>query len=105
MLFLAIEHQLDRRTRELRELRADDALRIGRELAAETAAHVLRDDTHVRLWNAKRLRVALRALMHALRCDPCGELVAFPLADRAVRLETHVRADVRRIRLPDDVRG
>src|SRR5204862_7600621 len=49
MLFLAIEHQLDRRARLLRELRADDALRIRRELAAEAPAHVLRDDPHARL--------------------------------------------------------
>ena len=41
VLFLAVEHQLHGRARLLRELRADDALRVGAELAAEPAAHVL----------------------------------------------------------------
>ena len=104
MLLLAIEHQLHRRVGELRELRADDPLRVGRELAAEAATHVLRDHAHVRLRDAERLGVTLRALVHALSRDPRRELVAVPLAHRAVRFEAHVRDDVRRIRLLDDVR-
>ena len=43
VLFLAIEHQLHRRAGQLRQLRADDALGVGPELAAEAAAHVLAD--------------------------------------------------------------
>ena len=72
----------------LRELRADDALRVRPELAAEAAAHVLRDDAHVRLRNASgRARSSSRVPLHALRRDPRRQLVAVPLADRAVRLE------------------
>src|SRR2546428_7475921 len=105
MLFPPIEHQLQRRVRQLRELRADDPLRVWRELAAEPAAHVLRDHADIGLRNAERLRESLRALMAALRRHPCRELVAFPLAYRAVRLETHVADDVRRVCLFDDVGG
>src|SRR5207247_6620323 len=90
MLFLPIEHQLHRRFGLTGELRTEDALYVGRELAAEAAAHVLRDHAYVRLRNPERLRKTLRALMHALRRHPRRELVAVPLADGSVRFETHV---------------
>src|SRR4029079_10151068 len=54
MLFLAIEHQFDRRARLLRELRADQSLRAELQLAAEAAAHVLADDADVGLRNVQR---------------------------------------------------
>src|SRR5262249_5963804 len=104
MLFAAIEHQLHWHIRQLGELAADDALPIGCELAAEAAAHVLRDDTHVALRNAERLRKSLRALMTALRRDPRREPVAFPFAHRAVRFEADVADDVRRVGLFNGVR-
>src|SRR6185312_12239822 len=105
MFFLAIEEQLDGPAGFLREPRADEALRVGTELAAEAAAHVLRDDADVRAWNLQALREAVLRAVDALRGDPRRELVAVPLADAAVRLHAHVRDDVRRIRLFDDVRG
>ncbi len=52
----------------------------------------------------QRLREPLRALMHALRRDPRGQLVAVPLAHDAVRLEADVRDHVRRVGRLDDVR-
>ena len=89
----------------LRQLGADDALRVGRELAAEAAAHVLRDGVDVGLRDAEPLRESLRALNHRLRRDPRGQLVAVPLADGAVRLEADVADHVRRVGRFDDVRG
>src|SRR3954467_3428454 len=105
MLFLAIEEQLHRPAGVLREPRADEALRVGTELAAEAAAHVLRDDTDVRARNLQALREAVLRPMHALRRYPCRELVAVPLADAAVRLHADVRDDMRRICLLDNVSG
>ncbi len=105
MLFLAIEHQLDRQLRDPGQLGADDALRVGRELAAEAAAHVLGDGVDVGLRDAEALRESLRALNHRLGRDPRGQLVAVPLADGAVRLEADVADHVRRVGRLDDVRG
>ena len=51
VLFLAIEHQLDRCVRHLRKPRADQPFGAERQLAAEPAAHVLADDAHVGLRN------------------------------------------------------
>ena len=89
----------------LRQLGADDALRVGRELAAEAAAHVLRDGVDVGLRDAEPLREPLRALNHRLRRDPRRQLVAVPLAHGAVRLEADVADHVRRVGRLDDVRG
>ena len=105
MLLLAIEEQLDGDLGFLRELRADEALRVGAELAAEAAAHVLRDDADVGARNLEALREAVLRAVDALRGHPRRQLVAVPLADAAVRLHAHVRDDMRRIGLLDDVRG
>src|SRR5439155_3569599 len=104
MLLFAIEHQLDRRLRLLRELRADQSLGVRTELAAEPAAHVLRDAVHVRLRNLESLRELLRRLNHRLRRDPGRQLVAIPLADTTVCLETDVRNHMGGVRGVDDVR-
>ena len=53
VLFLAIEHQLDRRVRLLRQPRADQPFGAERQLAAEAAAHVLADDADVGLRNVQ----------------------------------------------------
>ena len=68
MLFLAIEHHLDRRLRLFRQPRADHRLRILRaELAAEAAAHVLRDDAHIGSGNLKTLGEPVSRGVDALR--------------------------------------
>ena len=86
MLFLAIEHQLDRRIRRLRQFGADQAFGADAQcLAAEAAAHVLADDAHVGLRNAQRAGEVLPRAVDALRRDPRRQLVAIPLAYRAVR--------------------
>ena len=98
MLFLAIEHQLDRRVGLLREPGADQAFGAdAQRLAAKAAAHVLADDADVGLRNAERGREVLARAVDALRRDPDRQLVAVPLAHGAVRLEADVRDDVRRV--------
>jgi hypothetical protein len=67
------------------------SLCIRAELAAEAAAHVLRDAVDVRLRDLQPLGELLRRLNHRLRRDPRGELVAVPLAHAAMRFEAHVR--------------
>ncbi len=105
MLFLAIEHQLDRRIGRLGELGADQPFGAdAQRLAAEAAAHVLADDAHVGLRNAQRAGEVLPRAVDPLRRDPRRQLVAVPLADRAVRLQADVRDDVRRVGLLDRVR-
>src|SRR5205814_1548508 len=59
MLFLAVEHQLHRRVGLPGQFRADETLRVRSELAAEPAAHVLRDDAYVRFGNHQALRESL----------------------------------------------
>ena len=81
MLLLAVEHQLHRRLRLPGQLRADDSLHVGPELAAEPAAHELRDDPDVRLRDVQRLGEPLARAVHRLRGDPRGQRVALPLAD------------------------
>src|SRR5689334_6253812 len=104
MLFLAIEHQLDRRARGFRELRANQAFRAQIQFAAEATAHVLSDDADIRLRNAETVRKVAARGRDALRRHPGGQLVAFPFADRAVRLETRVRDDVRCVSLVERLR-
>ena len=105
VLFLAIEHQLDRHAGVLRQPRTDDAFRVRGELAAEPAAHVLRDHADIGCGDLEAARVAVARAVHGLRRHPRGELVSVPLAHGAVRLEADVRDDVRGIRLLDNVRG
>src|SRR5262249_47183567 len=97
MLFLAIERQLHRRFRGLREARTQDPFGADLRLAAEAAAHVLRDDTYVGLWNLETVGELLRRAVHGLRRDPGRQLVAFPFAHHRVAFHAHVRDDVRRI--------
>src|SRR5260370_31782096 len=87
MLLFAIEHQLDRKLRLLRKLRADQTLGVRTKLAAEPAAHVLRDAVDVRLRDLQPLCELLCRLNHGLRRNPGRELVSVPLADATVRLE------------------
>ena len=64
MLFLAREHHLHRRARGFRETRRHDDLAIEAELAAEAAAHVVRDHADVVLRDCRalsRCRPARRA--------------------------------------------
>src|SRR5262249_46392746 len=84
MLFLAIEGQLHRRFRGLREARTQDPFGADLRLAAEAAAHVLRDDTYVGLWNLETVGELLRRAVHGLRRDPGRQLVAFPFAHHRV---------------------
>ena len=104
VLFLAIEHQLDRRVGGLRETRADQALRIGGELAAEAAAHELGDHANVGLRDLEAGGEALARAVHRLRRDPRREVLAVPFADAAVRLERRVRLHLRRVGAFDRVR-
>ena len=67
MLVLAIEEQFDGGAGLFGELRADDALRIGAELAAEATAHVFRDDADVGLRDVERLGELLARAVHGLR--------------------------------------
>src|SRR4051812_18552011 len=105
MLFFPIEHQLHGQLRLLRKLRADEALDIRSELAAEAAAHVLRDHADVCLRNLETVGEPDPALMGALRRYPRRQLVAVPLADAAVRLEADVRDHMRGVRRVDEVLG
>src|SRR5262245_6787332 len=70
VFFLPIEEQLDGLSRVLREPRADKALRVRTELAAEPAAHVLRDDANVRCRNPEALRKAVLRAVNTLRAHP-----------------------------------
>jgi hypothetical protein len=105
VFFLPVQHQLDRKAGLLRQTRADESLGVRRELAAEPAAHVLRDHPDVCCGNLERLRVAVAAAVDGLRGHPRGQLVAVPLTHGAMGLEAHMRDDVRGIGLLDDVRG
>ena len=104
VLVLAIEQQLDGGPGLPGELRADDALRVGSELAAEPAAHVLGDDADVGLRDVQRRGKLLARAVDGLRGRPGGQLVAVPLADTPVRLERHVRLHLRRVAGLDDMR-
>ena len=104
VLFLAVEHQLDRHAGFLGESRADEPFGAERQLAAEAATHVLTDDPDVGLRNRERAGKVLARRVHALRGDPGRQLLAVPLADRAVRLHARVRNDMRRVGLLDGVR-
>ena len=77
----------------------------GSELAAEPAAHVLGDHADVGLRDTEAGGEAFARAVHGLRADPRRQLLAFPLADAAVRLERHVRLHLRVVGLLDDVRG
>src|SRR5262249_44507861 len=69
------------------------------QLAAEAAAHVLTDDPDVGLGNVQARREVVARRVDALCRDPRRQLVAVPLAHRAVRLHADVRDDVRRVGL------
>ena len=105
MLLLAIEHQLDRELRLFGQRGADDAGDLCPELAAEPAAHVLRDHPHVRLRDVQAGGQPFARRADALRRDPRRQVVAVPFADRAVRFEADVRDDVRGVGLIDAERG
>ena len=90
--------------RHLRQPRADEPFGADVGLAAEAAAHVLRDDAHVRLGNLQAVGILLGGRVDALRRDPGRQLVAVPLAHGAMRLEAAMGNDMRRIGLFDDVR-
>ena len=105
MLFLPIEHQLDGRASRLRELGADHALDVGAELAAESPTHVFADHANVRLRDLEGFGEAFTRPMDRLRGHPRGELVALPLAETAMGLETHVRLHLSLIGRFDDLRG
>ncbi len=97
MLLLAIEHQLDRRVCGLRQPRAQQSLHVGAELAAEAAAHELRDDAHVGLRDLEPLRESFARAVDRLRRHPRRQVVAVPLAHAAVCLERCVRLHLRRV--------
>ena len=105
MLVLAIEHHLHRHARLLREPRANQALGAELQLAAEPAAHVLTDDADVRLGNLQAPGKVVARGVDALRRHPRRQLVAVPLAHRAVRLHAGMRDDVGRIGLLERMRG
>ena len=94
MLFLAIEHQLHRRIRGFCKPRAQQALHVGPELAAEPAAHELGDHAHVGLRNLEALREALARAVHRLCRHPRGEILAVPLAHATVRFERGMGLDL-----------
>src|SRR6185503_18308163 len=77
--------------------RADRTFRTNLRLAAETAAHVLRNHADAALRNTQRLRELLRRAVDRLRGNPRRQPVAFPLAHNSVRLHAHVRDDVGRV--------
>jgi hypothetical protein len=97
VLLVAVEHQLDRRARRLREPAGDDREGApgGRraELAAEAAAHVLAQHAHVLAVDAERLGDTFAHGEERLRRGVDRELVAFPGRDDAVRLERRVGVD------------
>ena len=106
VLFLAVQHQLDGLADLSRQLRADQALGADAErLAAEAAAHVLALHPDVGLWQVQRRGEVFARGVDALRRDPHRQLVALPLADRAVRLQADVRDDVGLVGLFEGVRG
>ena len=87
------------------QLGGDVALDVGAELAAVTAAHVLRDALHLVLGQIDHLawkvaRQLLGRAGHGLRRRPDGQAaVLVPLGDQAVRLQALV-ADARRAVVP-----
>ena len=91
--------------RGLRETRGNDDLSVEAELAAEAAAHVIRDHTHVGLRDSERFGDSVPCTVHRLRRNPRRQLLAFPLADAAVRLEARMRLHLRRVQPFDDVTG
>ena len=79
----------------------------GAELAAEAAAHVLRDDADVRPAGCSS---ACAKLLRALRARACVDTHAVSLSPSHSQTvpcvsRQHVRDDVRRVGLLDDVRG
>jgi hypothetical protein len=104
VLVLAVEHDLDRRARRLRELRGDHELHVGAELAAEPAAHVVGDHPRVGLRNAETVRDAVARGVDPLRRHVQQQLVAVPLGNPAVGLERSVGLDLRLVEPFDDVR-
>ena len=102
MLFLAIEHQLDRRVRLFRQPCANQPLRVRGHLAAEAAAHVLRDHANVCRRDVQAAGEPLARGADPLRRHPRRQVIAVPFADGTVRLEAHVRDDVGRVRLFED---
>ncbi len=105
MFFLAIEHQLDRSIGRLGQFGAHQALGAdAQRLAAETAAHVLAENAHIRLRNAQRAGEILARAVDSLGGNPCRQLVALPFAYRAMRFHAGVRDDLGRIGLLDRFR-
>ena len=106
VLFLAIEHQLDRDAWPP----SPAARRSG---PAASGASLLPKPPPMYWEMTRTLACGMpRPLAKPSRAalTPCVEtqavrLIAVPLADRAVRLEADVRDDVRRVGLLDDVRG
>ena len=95
MFFLAIERQLHRRLRRLRETRAEDPFGADLRLAAEAATHVLGDHANVGLRNFETVGELLRGSVDGLRGDPRGQLVTFPLAHDGMAFHADVRDDMR----------
>ena len=106
VLFLAIEHQLDRRARLSSPACAQMMpCASGPNLLPKPPPMYSRDHADVGLRNLERLGEALARAVHGLRRHPRGQLVALPLADAAVRLEADVRLHLRLVAGLDDVRG
>ena len=105
VVFVAVEHELDRRVRRAREQRHGTAFGAGRELAAEATADELgmdRDARALHIGGAHRLRNLATHAEGRLRAHPQVEVVAAPLRDGTVRLHRamglHFRAVGSRVR-------
>ena len=94
VLFEAVEHELDRRVRSVREQRDGAAFGARGELAAEAAADELGVDRHrtaLQLRRAHRLRELAAHAERRLRAHPDLEVRPGPLRDGAVRLHRRMR--------------
>jgi hypothetical protein len=90
---LAGQHRLDRTTELARGERAQDHVGVDRQLAAETAADVAADDTHVCLRDHQRVRDPF-----ARAFDELGRAVnhhPVSLPPRQARMRFHLRVDVK----------
>ena len=110
VLLLAVEHELDRSARGLREAARDHrelaARGRGCELAAETAAHMLGDHADLGARNPEGLGDAFLDREDALGRGVDRELVAVPLRDHAVGFERRVGVNGNPVRALDaHVRG
>ena len=104
IFILARQHQLDRLAGYFCQPRADRTLHPDRELAAETAAHVLADCLHLVLVQLEQLCEIVPGTVNRLGGNPHFQLVILPLRYSTVSFKSIVYLDLGADRLLSSVR-